>query len=136
MDMLQAMKVSGGGMLAQAARIKIASENIANADSVQSADGSGPYRAKQIFFKSVLNRQTGLTEVQVDRVQPDTNTPLRAVYMPSSDLADARGFVQYPNVDSTLENLNLREAQRSYEANLGAISAAREMASRTLDLIR
>ena len=69
-------------------------------------------------------------------VREDTRTPPRAVYNPSSDLADARGFVQLPNVDSTMENMNMREAQRSYEANLAAITTAREMATRTLDLMR
>lgn len=133
---MQTMNVSAGGMLAQATRMKISAENIANADSVQSADGSGPYRAKQVFFKSVLNRQTGATEVQVSKIQRDQTSPLRAVYMPGNELADAKGFVQFPNVDSTIENLNMREAQRSYEANLAAIDTAREMATRTLDLLR
>lgn len=136
MDLMHTMNVSAGGMLAQATRMKIAAENIANADSVQSADGSGPYRAKQVFFQSVLNRETGATEVQVSKIQRDESSPLRAVYQPGSDLADAQGFVQYPNVDSTIENLNMREAQRSYEANLAAIDTTREMATRTLDLLR
>ena len=135
MDLMQSMKVSGDGMLAQTQRMKVAAENIANADSVQRANGTGPYVAKQVTFQTVLDRTTGMQTVQA-RVQEDRRTPMRAVYQPSSDLADAKGFVMYPNVDSTIENMNMREAQRSYEANMAAITTAREMATRTLDMLR
>lgn len=134
MDLVNSMNVSAGGMLAQTTRMKIAAENIANADSVQRADGQGPYRAKQVFFQTVVDSY-GTSRVQA-KVAEDSKTPLRAVYNPSSDLADARGFVMMPNVDTTMENMNMREAQRSYEANMAAISTAREMATRTLDLLR
>jgi flagellar basal-body rod protein FlgC len=135
MDMLQSINVSAGGMYAQSMRMKIASENIANADSVQAVDGTGPYRAKQVSFASVLNRRTGMTEVQA-RTQEDFKTNMKLVYNPTSDLADARGFVTMPNVDTTMEGINMREAQRSYEANLSAITTAREMATRTFDMLR
>lgn len=136
MDLMKTMSVSAGGMFAQSARMRIVAENIANADSVQNEAGTGPYRAKQIYFKTVLNKQTGASEVQVARVAEDMQTPLSMVYNPSHDLADARGFVQMPNVNSTLENINMKEAQRSYEANMAAIETARDMATRTLDLLR
>ena len=136
MDLMKTMNVSAGGMFAQSARMRIAAENIANTDSVQNAAGTGPYRAKQIYFKTVLNKQTGASEVQVARVAEDMQTPLSMVYNPSHDMADARGFVQMPNVNSTLENINMKEAQRSYEANMAAIETARDMATRTLDLLR
>lgn len=135
MDMLQSISVSAGGMFAQSQRMKVASENIANADSVQATDGTGPYRAKQVRFESVLNRITGMTEVRA-KTTADNKTPMRVVYNPSSDLADERGFVMMPNVDTTIEGINMREAQRSYEANLSAITTAREMATRTLDILR
>ncbi|MBI1308360.1 MAG: flagellar basal body rod protein FlgC [Proteobacteria bacterium] len=135
MDFMQVMNISGSGMLAQSRRMQVAAENLANMDSVQSADGSGPYRAKQVYFTSVLNRATGGTEVQAS-VRADTATPLRSEYDPGNEMADARGFVQMPNVDMTIENLNMKEAQRSYEANLAAIETAKGMASRTLDLLR
>ncbi|MCA3244405.1 MAG: flagellar basal body rod protein FlgC [Alphaproteobacteria bacterium] len=134
MDLFNSMNVSAGGMLAQSTRMKIAAENIANADSVQRANGQGPYVAKQVYFRTFTDAM-GTARVQAT-VREDTRTPPRAVYNPSSDLADARGFVQLPNVDSTMENMNMREAQRSYEANLAAITTAREMATRTLDLLR
>lgn len=135
MDMLQSINVSAGGMFAQSQRMKVAAENIANADSVQATSGSGAYRAKQVTFESVLNRATGMTEVRA-RTREDTATPMRTVYNPGSDLADARGFVSMPNVDTTIESINMKEAQRSYEANMTAITTAREMATRTLDMLR
>jgi flagellar basal-body rod protein FlgC len=135
MDMLQSIGVSAGGMYAQSARMKAAAENIANADSVQASDGSGPYRAKQVSFESVLNRQTGMTEVRA-KTSKDMKTDMKAVYNPGSDLADTKGFVMMPNVDTAIESINMKEAQRSYEANLAAITTAREMATRTLDMLR
>ncbi|MCP5405302.1 MAG: flagellar basal body rod protein FlgC [Pseudomonadaceae bacterium] len=137
MDLLTNMNISAGGMAAQSMRMRVASENIANADSVESAeDAGGPYRAKQIFFQSVLNRATGATEVQVSGVSKDMTSPLKPVYQPGNKLANAQGYVMYPNVDSTAENINMREAQRSYEANMTALVTAREMATRTLDMLR
>ncbi|TKW61920.1 MAG: flagellar basal body rod protein FlgC [Blastochloris viridis] len=135
MDMLQSIQVSAGGMFAQSQRMKVAAQNIANADSVQADRGTDPYRAKQVVFKTVLDRQTGMSTVQA-KVVEDRVTPFNVVYNPGSDLADARGFVQTPNVDSTMENINMREAQRSYEANMAAITTARDMATRTLDMLR
>ena len=134
MDLMNSMSISAGGMLAQSVRMKVAAENIANADSVQAENGTGPYRAKQVYFSTLVGRD-GASRV-VSRVAEDTKTPLNAVYNPASDLADARGFVMMPNVNTTTENMNMREAQRSYEANMAAISTAREMATRTLDLLR
>ncbi len=136
MDFLQSINVSAGGMYAQSQRMKVAAENIANADSVQRVGGSGAYRAKQVYFRSVLIQQNGQSEVQVSKVTDDTKTPMRQVYQPSHPLANAQGFVEMPNVDTTAENINMREAQRSYEANLAAISTAREMMGRTLDILR
>lgn len=134
MDLINSMNISAGGMLAQSTRMKVAAENIANADSVQRENGEGPYRAKQVYFQTLVG-QNGTSRV-TSRVQEDTRTPLNAVYNPSSDLADARGFVMMPNVNTTMENMNMREAQRSYEANMAAITTARDMATRTLDLLR
>jgi len=136
MDLMQSMSISAGGMYAQSQRMKVAAENIANQDSVQDASGTGPYRAKLVTFRSVLERKSGLTGVEVKKISPDMATPLKSVYQPGSPLADSRGFVKMPNVDPTVENLNMREAQRSYEANMAALTTAREMATRTLDLLR
>lgn len=135
MDLKQVMNVSAAGMMAQSVRMKVAAENIANADSVQSTDGSGAYVAKQVTFKSVYDRASGMTQVAAS-VSKDTKTPMRAEYEPGNPLADAKGFVQMPNVDLTVENLNMKEAQRSYEANMAALTTAKEMTGRTLDLLK
>lgn len=135
MDILGSMAVSAGGMRAESMRMKAAAENIANADSVQSANGSGPYRARQVMFTTALNRATGAYEVKA-KMETDMKTPLRAEYQPGNPLADSKGYVQYPNVDSTMETLTMKEAQRSYEANLAAIQTAQDMAVKTLDLLR
>lgn len=134
-DFSRIVSMGAAGMRAQSLRMRVAAENLANIDSVQSADGSGPYRAKQVYFKSVMDRANGASGVQA-LVKTDTRTPLRAEYNPGSDMANKQGFVMMPNVDMTTENLNMKEAQRSYEANLAAISAAREMSSRTLDILK
>lgn len=134
-DFSQMVAVSGAAMKAQSMRMRVAAENLANIDSVQGADGKGPYRARQVYFKAVMDRATGLTGVQAD-MKTDTKTPLRAEYNPGSDMANKQGFVMMPNVDMTTENLNMKEAQRSYEANMAAIAAAKEMSGRTLDMLK
>jgi flagellar basal-body rod protein FlgC len=135
MDLMKAMAVSAGGMKAQSARIKMVTENIANADSIIS-EGGGPYRRKQMFFRAEVDRATGMTHVKVDKVARDYKTELKQIYEPAHPLADARGFVAYPNVDTLTENMDLRDAARMYEANMRAIDAVKEVASRTLDLLR
>jgi flagellar basal-body rod protein FlgC len=136
MDFLTTMNVSAGGMAAQSTRMRVVAENLANANSVESADGSGPYRAKMVNFQSYMNPKTGATEVRVSGVTRDMASPLTPVYDPGNPLADEKGFVMHPNVDTTLESVNMREAQRSYEANMNALTTARDMASRTLDMMR
>lgn len=134
-DFSQMAAISEAGMMAQSARMRVAAENLANMDSVQGADGKGPYRAKQVYFQSVMDKATGAMGVKAT-VKADTKTPLRAEYNPGSDMANAQGFVMMPNVDMTTENLNMKEAQRSYEANMAAVTAAKEMAGRTLDMLK
>ena len=135
MDLLQSMNVSAGGMAAQSARMKMISENIANADSVISDTGEA-YRRKQIQFKAELDKATGLTNVKVDKITEDTETPLKQVYQPSHPAADARGFVMYPNVDTMVETVDMRESARMYEANMQAIESAKTMMARSLDLLK
>lgn len=135
MDLMQSMHVSGSGMSAQSQRMKVLSENIANADSLQSEEG-GPYRRQVMTFKTELDRQTGLRKVTVDDVYKDQKTPLGHEYDPTHPLADENGFITTPNVDTLIESADMRDAQRSYEANLNAIDTARQMMSRSLDILR
>lgn len=136
MDMLSSMNVSAQGLTAESLRMRTAAENIANQDSVRNSAGTGPYRAKQVFFQSYVDKSTGATGVKVSKVGEDMKSPLSAKYDPGNPFADAQGIVQYPNVDPTVENINMKEAQRAYEANLAAIDTARTMAQRTIDMIK
>lgn len=135
MDLMKSIAVSASGMQAQSTRMRIISENIANADSVQSPNGEA-YRRQTVHFKDVLDRQTGMHKVQVSAVRRDTVTPLKMDYDPSHPLADENGFVAYPNVDSMVESVDMRQAQRAYEANMAAIESAKEMMTRSIDLLR
>ena len=134
MDLMQSMNTSASGMRAQSTRMNIISENIANAQSVISEDG-GPYRRQLVFFQAVQNAQ-GAPEVKVSRVQKDYQTPLKMQYDPTHPLADDRGFVAMPNVSTNLENADMREASRAYEANMSAITTAKDMMQRSIDILR
>ncbi len=134
MDLMKAVAVSASGMKAQSMRMQIISENIANADSLQSSDG-GPYRRKQIFLKAVKNQQ-GLQQVNISKISKDYTTPLKQNYDPSHPLADKSGYVSYPNVNTFVETTDMRDATRNYEANMSVIESAKEMMARSLDLLR
>lgn len=135
MDLMKAIDVSASGMSAQSARMQMISENIANAESVVTESG-GPYRRKTIQFETVLNRHTGLQEVQVRKISPDYTTPLKQVYNPGHEMADENGYVAHPNVNTLLENVDMRDASRMYEANMKTIEVAKEMMVRSIDLLR
>lgn len=135
MDLVQSIDVAASGMKAQSARIKIISENLANAQSGPTAPGAEPYRRKTISFKNEMDRQSGMRKVAVAGVSVDSS-PLQTRYDPTHPMADSKGFVQMPNVNSLIEMADMREAQRSYEANLSSIETSRNMIRATLDLLR
>jgi flagellar basal-body rod protein FlgC len=135
MDLMQAMQLASKGMKAQGTRMRVISENLANADTTPSKPGEDPYRRQVITFKNELNRAEGLREVEVDKIQPD-DSDFTLKYDPSHPAADEKGYIRTPNVNSLVEMMDMREAQRSYEANLGVIEMARSMLMRTIDLIR
>ncbi|MBI3440338.1 MAG: flagellar basal body rod protein FlgC [Proteobacteria bacterium] len=134
MDLLDAMTQAAKGMKAQGARMRVISENIANADSSPKGPGQLPYQRKVITFKSLLDKANGQQEVEVDRILPD-QSEFVTKYDPSHPAADKNGFVKMPNVNPLVEMMDMREAQRSYEANLGVIDMAKGMLMRTLDLL-
>ena len=136
MDLMNSMQVSASGMRVQSARMKMITENIANAESVLNAEGTGPYRRQVMFLQPDVDRTHGTAKVKLARIERDYTTPLKQVYDPSHPLADDRGFVAMPNVDPTMEAADLREAARSYEANLSAIDSTKTMMQRTVDLLR
>jgi flagellar basal-body rod protein FlgC len=135
MDLISAIDVAASGMRAQTARIKIISENMANVDSGPTRPGGEPYRRKTISFKNELDRGTNTNKVKVAAIGVD-NSPFRTRFDPGSPMADDKGYVQMPNVNSLIESADMREAQRSYEANLTAIETSRNMIRSTLDLLR
>ncbi|HYC02420.1 MAG TPA: flagellar basal body rod protein FlgC [Azospirillaceae bacterium] len=135
MDLMNAMALSAKGMKAQSTRLRIISENIANADSTASSPGDLPYRRKVVLFENALDRELGLNAVKVKKVDVDRGDFQRR-YDPGHPSADAEGYVLLPNVNSLIEVNDMREAQRSYEANIGVIDATRQMIMRTVDLLR
>ena len=135
MDLMESLMISAAGMRAQGQRLRVVAENLANADSVSEVPGGDPYRRKTISFKNALDRELGLETVQVSKVGHD-QSDFRMKYDPGNPAADAKGYVKLPNVNSLIEMTDMREAQRSYEANLRAIEVARTMLQRTIDLIR
>ena len=135
MDLLKAMQMAAKGMKAQGARMRVVSENLANAETTGKKAGQAPYRRQIITFKNELNRADNTREVQVDKIVGD-KADFVLKYDPSHPAADEKGYVQMPNVNSLIEMMDMREAQRSYEANLGIIEMARSMLTRTIDLLR
>jgi flagellar basal-body rod protein FlgC len=131
----KAMSIAASGMLAQNVRLRVISENIANAESVGTTPGSDPYRRKTVSFRNRLDRELGANLVKLDQVGRDRSAfPIRND--PSHPAADADGRVKMPNVNSLIELMDLRQAQRSYQANLRVVDVARTMVSRTIELLR
>jgi flagellar basal-body rod protein FlgC len=135
MEMMKSMLVAAAGMRAQAERWRIIAENLANASSTATKPGEDPYRRKIPVFKAELDRATGVETVKMTRVAKDM-TDFREQYMPGHPAADARGYVKMPNVNSLVEMMDMREAQRTYEANLSVIDNTRSMLARTVDLLK
>ena len=135
MDLLKSLMISASGMRAQSTRMRVIAENLANADSVAQQPGGEPYRRKLVSFRNELDRSAGTNVVSVDRISQD-QTPFGKRYEPGNPAADKTGYVLTPNVESILEVTDMQEAQRSYEANVKVIDAARSMMMRTIDLLK
>lgn len=135
MDLESSMRIAASGMKAQSARLRVTAENLANAESTARTPGGDPYRRKTISFAERLDRRLGVELVEVDRYGVD-NTAFPMRYDPGHPAADAKGYVKEPNVNTLVELMDMREAQRSYEANLNAQQQARAMLQKTLDLLR
>jgi flagellar basal-body rod protein FlgC len=134
-DFMRSMGIATSGLRAQAGRMRVISENIANADSTAPTAGGDPYRRKVPTFSAQLDRTLDAQVVALGRVARD-NSAFRVKYEPNNPAADAAGNVKYPNVNSLVEMTDMRDAQRSYEANLNVIGATRRMIQRTLDILK
>ena len=135
MDFLKSMGIAASGLRAQAGRMRVISENIANADSTSATAGGDPYRRKIATFSSELDRELNARVMKLGRIAQD-QSQFRIKYDPNHPAADPNGNVKLPNVNSLVEMTDLREAQRSYEANLNIVTATRRMIQRTLDILR
>ena len=135
MDFMKSLTIAASGLRAQAGRMRVISENIANADSTAKTAGGDPYRRKVPTFSSELDRSLEARVVTLGKIKPD-NSDFRVKHEPGNPSADANGNVKYPNVNSLVEMTDMREAQRAYEANLNVIETARAMETRTLDLLK
>jgi flagellar basal-body rod protein FlgC len=135
MELGKSMMISASGMRAQAQRLRVISENLANANSTSRTPGEEPYRRKIVTFRNVLDRDIGAEMVEPAKITRDPSE-FALKYDPAHPAANADGYVQLPNVNGLIEMMDMREAQRSYEANLKVIEAARGMLMQTIDLLR
>jgi len=134
MDLATSMMVAASGMRAQSTRMRTIAENIANANSTAPNATDDPYRRKIATINASFDRELGATMVKAGKPVADTSD-FRAQYDPGNPVADAKGYVKLPNVNSLVEIMDMREAQSSYEANLNVLDASKTMMSRTIDLL-
>ena len=135
MDFLKSMAIAASGLRAQSGRMRVLSENIANSDSTAQRAGGNPYRRKIPTFHSEVDRALDANVLAMGKVRLDP-TDFRIKYEPGHPAADQNGYVKYPNVNSLVEMNDMREAQRSYEANLNVIGSTRRMIQKTIDMLR
>ncbi len=135
MELDKSFAIAYAGMNAQSERLKVIAENLANADSTAQTPDGTPYERKVVTFENVLDKTLGVDTVRVASVT-QVDDGFGEVYEPGHPAADANGYVKTPNVNSITEMMDMREAQRSYDANLNVIDAAKSMLSRTIDLLR
>ncbi len=134
-DLLQTFKISAAGMRAQSTRLRVISENIANASSLPTEPGKQPYRRKVITFKNEFDKAAQADLVHVDKIKSAPGDFKRR-FDPSHPAADDNGYVLAPNINTLIEVMDMKEAQRSYDANLNVIRTSRTMMTRTLELLR
>ncbi|MBO6636536.1 MAG: flagellar basal body rod protein FlgC [Roseitalea sp.] len=130
-----ALRVAGSGLHAESTRLRVVSENIANANSTGDAPGADPYARKTVAFQSVVDRNSQATFVGIDEIDADKAAFVQE-FDPSHPAANPDGYVKLPNVNPIVEMADMREANRSYQANLQVLKQARELISMTIDLMR
>src|SRR6218665_173693 len=134
-DFLSTLRISASGLHAQNARMRVIAENIANADSAGKTPGEEPYRRRIPTFKAVMDEEAGGTVPQIGRLSFD-QSDFNMRYEPGHPAADEKGYVKYPNVNSLIETMDMREAQRTYEANLNVVTVTRQMLGSTINILR
>jgi flagellar basal-body rod protein FlgC len=134
-DFVKSIAIAASGLRAQAGRMRVIAENIANADSTATGPGADPYRRKIPTFRAEMDRALDANVVGLGRVQTD-QSDFQLKYQPGHPAADANGNVKHPNVNSLVEMTDMKEAQRSYEANINVIGATRRMLQRTIEILK
>ena len=134
-DFLSSLKIAATGLHAQNARMRVIAENLANADSAGKTPTDLPYQRRIPTFKAVMDADAGGEVVQVGKIALDQSA-FQERYEPGHPAADKNGYVKYPNVDPLIEAMDMREAQRTYEANLNVVTVTRQMLGRTLDILK
>jgi flagellar basal-body rod protein FlgC len=135
MQLSDTLAIASSGMKAQGDRLRVVAENIANADSTGKTPDEQPYRRKVVIFQNMLDKNLGIDTVKVSARKNDMSD-FQKKYDPTHPAADEKGYVLYPNVNTIVEMMDMREARRGYEANLNVIEVSKSMLSRTLDLLR
>lgn len=135
MDLDRALTISASGMTAQSSRLRVVAENLANQDATGTSPGADPYRRKTVTFERHVDRATGAEMLRPGRVGTAAGE-FPEHYEPSHPAANERGYVRTPNVDSLIEVMDMREAQRSYSANLSVLETTRGMLQRAIDSLR
>ena len=135
MDLQNSLVISASGLRAQSERMRVIAENLANADSTALVPDGDPYRRKIVTFANVLDRERGVSTVQVSRIMPAPGQ-FGTRFDPNHPAADGAGYVATPNVNTLVEMMDMRQAQRSYEANLSAMETSKAMLVRTIDLLK
>ncbi len=134
-DFLRSLRIAASGMQVQSGRMRVIAENIANANSTAQTAKEEPYRRKIPTFKASFSKELEATDVRLGAVKRDASDfPTR--YEPAHPAADANGYIKTPNVNTLVEAMDMRDAQRTYEANVNVVSATRRMLSRTIDMLR
>ena len=134
-DFVSSLQIAATGLHAQNARMRVIAENLANADSAGKTPTDQPYRRRIPTFQAVMDSDVGGEVVKVGKVAYDM-TDFESRYEPGHPAADKNGYVKYPNVDPLIEAMDMREAQRTYEANLNVVTVTRQMLGRTLDILK
>lgn len=135
MDLMKSMMIAASGLRAQSGRMRVIAENVANSGSTAKTPEGEPYRRKIATFESELSRDLNAKLVKVGRPALD-KSPFALKHMPGHPAADENGYVKTPNVNGLVEAMDMREAQRSYEANLNLIQASRRMIAQTMSILR
>ena len=135
MDLVKSLKISASGMDVQSIRLRVLSENIANADSLPAEPGANPYRRKVVSFQNTLDRSLGVETVRIRKIG-EAKGEFQRRYDPTHPSSDKDGYVMAPNVNALIEMMDFREAQQSYQANLSVLEVSKRMIVNTIDILR